>query len=115
MPGDAGAPFSFVDRQWRWWTALFWLCLAGYMVFDNWARIRGFGLGDTDDNMRMMQVRGLLTGQGWYDLAQHRLMLFNQLLHLYPVRRAAGARLPFEAERLMPAIGLGKKRNAYAG
>ena len=73
MPGEAGAPFSFVDRQWRWWTALFWLCLAGYMVFDNWARIRGFGLGDTDDNMRMMQVRALLEGQGWYDLSQHRM------------------------------------------
>lgn len=73
MPGDAGAPFSFVDRQWRWWTALFWLCLAVYMVWDNWLRIRGFGLGDTDDNMRMMQVRALLGGQGWYDLAQHRM------------------------------------------
>ncbi|HYD12645.1 MAG TPA: AcrB/AcrD/AcrF family protein [Allosphingosinicella sp.] len=73
MPGDAGAPFKFVDRQWRWWTALFWLCLAAWMIWENWARIRGFGLGDTDDNMRMMQVRGLLEGQGWYDLQQHRL------------------------------------------
>ena len=73
MPGDAGAPFSFVNRQWRWWTALFWLCLAAYMIWENWGRIRGFALGDTDDNMRMMQVRGLLEGQGWYDLQQHRL------------------------------------------
>jgi hypothetical protein len=73
MPGDAGAPFRFVDRQWRWWTALFWLCASGVFIYQNWARIRGFGLGDTDDNMRMMQVRGLLEGQGWYDLAQHRM------------------------------------------
>ncbi len=73
MPGEAGAPFGFVDRQWRWWTALFWLCASAIFVFQNWARIRGFGLGDTDDNMRMMQVRGLLGGQGWYDLAQHRM------------------------------------------
>ena len=44
-----------------------------FMVFDRWAAIRGFALGDTDDNMRMMQVRGLLDGQGWYDLSQYRL------------------------------------------
>lgn len=73
MPGEAGAPFGFVDRHWRWFTALIWLCAAAIFIFNNWARIRGFGLGDTDDNMRMMQVRGLLQGQGWYDLAQHRM------------------------------------------
>jgi hypothetical protein len=73
MPGEAGTPFSFIDRRWRWWTALFWLCASAIFVFQNWARIRGFSLGDTDDNMRMMQVRALLEGQGWYDLAQHRM------------------------------------------
>src|SRR3546814_14207249 len=30
-------------------------------------------LGETDDNRRLMQVRGLLAGQGWYDLRQYRL------------------------------------------
>ena len=30
-------------------------------------------LSDTDDNMRMMQVRALLHGQGWFDLRQYRL------------------------------------------
>ena len=73
MPDDAGAPFKFVDRQWRWWTAFFWLCASAIFIFQNWGRIRGFGLGDTDDNMRMMQVRALLDGQGWYDLSQHRM------------------------------------------
>ena len=29
--------------------------------------------GDTDDAMRMVQVRDLLAGQGWFDMAQHRL------------------------------------------
>ena len=43
------------------------------MLYDRWGAIRIFALGDTDDNMRMMQVRGLLRGQGWYDLAQHRM------------------------------------------
>ncbi|MFT4097163.1 MAG: hypothetical protein QM651_08550 [Rhodoblastus sp.] len=29
--------------------------------------------GDTDDAMRMVQVRDLLAGQNWFDMAQHRL------------------------------------------
>jgi hypothetical protein len=28
---------------------------------------------DTDDNLRMMQVRDLMRGQDWYDLRQYRL------------------------------------------
>ena len=30
-------------------------------------------VNDTDDAMRLVQVRDLLYGQGWYDLTQHRL------------------------------------------
>ena len=75
MPAQAGAPFGLLDRHWRWWVILFWLGFAAWLVFnrDRWMLIQGFSLGDTDDNMRMMQVRGLLEGQGWYDLQQHRL------------------------------------------
>lgn len=65
--------FEPIDRHWRWWVLLFWLGVSGFMIFGRWAQIRGFALGDTDDNMRMMQVRALLDGQGWYDLRQHRL------------------------------------------
>ena len=43
------------------------------MLWDRYGAIRIFALGDTDDNMRIMQVRALLDGQGWYDLQQHRL------------------------------------------
>jgi len=75
MPAQAGAPFGLLDRHWRWWVILFWLGYAAWLVFnrDRWMLIQGFSLGDTDDNMRMMQVRGLLQGQGWYDLQQHRM------------------------------------------
>ena len=38
-------------------------------LFNRWGLIRGFALGDTDDNLRMAQVRALLGGQGWFDLA----------------------------------------------
>lgn len=67
------AALSRFERHWRWALILFWLGVAGFMLWDRYGAVRAFALGDTDDNMRMMQVRGLLNGQGWYDLAQHRL------------------------------------------
>jgi hypothetical protein len=73
MADKGGDPFSLLDRHWRWWTTFFWLGISIWFVMENWARIKGFSLGDTDDNMRMMQVRALLDGQGWYDLQQHRM------------------------------------------
>ncbi|MBB4199228.1 hypothetical protein CCR94_20975 [Rhodoblastus sphagnicola] len=39
-------------------------------LLDVWS---GGGFYDTDDAMRMVQVRDLLAGQGWYDLTQYRL------------------------------------------
>jgi hypothetical protein len=62
-----------IERHWRWWVALIWLAGAGLFVYQKWAQIRGFGLPDTDDNIRIMQVRAWLGGQGWYDLRQYRL------------------------------------------
>src|SRR5580765_3497991 len=73
MAGAAGGQFDFLDRRWRWWLLACWLIVAAYMLYDRWGAIQIFGLGDTDDNMRMMQVRALLDGQGWYDLSQHRM------------------------------------------
>jgi hypothetical protein len=50
-----------------------WIGAMSYFLWQRWALIRSFVLSDTDDNMRMMQVRGLLHGQGWFDLRQYRL------------------------------------------
>src|SRR5215217_5196775 len=61
------------DLYWRWWVLLIWLGACAFLIYDRWHAIHWFALGDTDDNMRMMQVRGLLEGQGWYDLRQYRL------------------------------------------
>ena len=77
MTEPAAAPFAFLDRRWRWLLLLCWLVIAGFMLWNRWGSIRIFALGDTDDNMRMMQVRALLSGQGWYDLSQHRLVGSN--------------------------------------
>ena len=60
-------------RHWKLIVVAFWLGYAGYALFNKWGQIRGFALGDTDDNLRMAQVRGLLGGQDWFDLVQHRL------------------------------------------
>ncbi|MEO7564087.1 MAG: AcrB/AcrD/AcrF family protein [Sphingomicrobium sp.] len=65
--------FDLIDRHWKWLVLATWLVFCAWFLFSRWNSIIGFNLGDTDDNMRMMQVRGLLHGQGWYDLRQHRL------------------------------------------
>ena len=64
---------ELVEREWKWVALIVWLCVCGWFVFDKWNDIRWFGLGDTDDNMRIMQVRALLHGQGWYDLRNYRM------------------------------------------
>lgn len=62
-----------LEKHWRWWLLLFWLAASAFLIYGRWAGITSFGLGDTDDNMRIMQVRAWLAGQPWYDLRQYRL------------------------------------------
>jgi hypothetical protein len=64
---------DLADRRWKTIVVLVWLGFCAWFIYSKWTDIRFFGLGDTDDNMRIMQVRGLLQGQGWYDLRQHHL------------------------------------------
>lgn len=62
-----------LERHWRWWVLLFWLATSAALLWMRWGGINAFVLSDTDDNMRIMQVRALIAGQDWYDLRQHRL------------------------------------------
>ena len=62
-----------LDRNWLRWMALFWLCVVLWFLYDRQGNIYWLVLGDTDDNMRLMQVRAWLAGQGWYDLRNYRL------------------------------------------
>src|SRR5689334_6643779 len=64
---------DLVGREWKWIVLLVWLGFCATFIVEHFDQIRWFGLGDTDDNMRIMQVRALLHGQGWYDLRQHRM------------------------------------------
>lgn len=60
-------------RHWRWWVLAFWVVTAILLVYGQWNSIRWFSLTDTDDNLRIAQVRAWLDGQGWYDLRQYKL------------------------------------------
>ncbi|HTG39582.1 AcrB/AcrD/AcrF family protein [Sphingomonas sp.] len=68
---------DFIDRQlerhWLRWTLIAWGAFAGWYLWQRWGNIYWLSLSDTDDNMRLMQVRAWLDGQGWYDLRQYRL------------------------------------------
>ena len=65
--------FDLFDRHWKSVVVIVWLLFVAWFIYSKWLDIRFFNLGDTDDNMRMMQVRGLLHGQGWYDLRDYRM------------------------------------------
>ncbi|HMI39948.1 MAG TPA: AcrB/AcrD/AcrF family protein, partial [Sphingomicrobium sp.] len=65
--------FDQAARHWRWIAFAAWIGLSAWFIYSSWDRILGFSLGDTDDNMRMSQVRDLLHGQDWFDLRQHKL------------------------------------------
>jgi len=63
---------SLLDR-WRLIVVLIWLAACAWLLWQRWGGIHWFALGDTDDNMRISQVRAWLHGQGWYDLRQYKL------------------------------------------
>ena len=64
---------AIIERHWRWIVVGVWLAICALWIVQKWASIRYFSLPDTDDNMRIMQVRGLLHGQGWFDLRNYRM------------------------------------------
>lgn len=64
---------AYAGRHWKWLTFLIWVIIAVSMVVTRWAAIHWLVLSDTDDNIRYVQVKDWLAGQGWYDLRQYRL------------------------------------------
>jgi len=64
---------AFLERHWKLILIAIWLITCAWWAYTRWSNILTFALGDTDDNMRMMQVRALLHGQDWFDLRQYRL------------------------------------------
>lgn len=62
-----------LDRHWLRWALLFWVGIVAVYLWQRWPNIYWLALTDTDDNMRLAQVRAWMAGQGWYDLRQYRL------------------------------------------
>ncbi|OJY71737.1 MAG: hypothetical protein BGP16_14220 [Sphingobium sp. 66-54] len=63
----------FGHREWRWIVVIAWLLIAAAYLDRYATAIHYLSLGDTDDNMRYLQVRDWLNGQSWWDLRQYRL------------------------------------------
>ena len=59
-------------RHWRRVLLITWLLYVIVTCATHWRPIQALALGDTDDNLRLAQVRAWLGGQDWYDLVQHR-------------------------------------------
>ncbi|MEC3910212.1 hypothetical protein U5A82_06880 [Sphingobium sp. CR2-8] len=64
---------TYSQRHWKWLTFLIWIVIAVVFVVTRWPAIHWLVLSDTDDNIRYVQVKDWLAGQGWYDLRQYRL------------------------------------------
>lgn len=52
---------------------IIWLATAVMLLIVKWPAIMSGTLFDPDDELRLVQVRDLLGGQAWWDLAQHRI------------------------------------------
>jgi hypothetical protein len=93
---------------------LAWLVFCLEAVWSYRADILLFNLTDSDDNMRLAQVRDLLNGQSWYDLRQHHVnppvganIHWSRLVDLPIAGIIAALREfldPSQAERLAVAI-----------
>lgn len=61
-------------RRFPWWLLLgLWALVSGALLVAFWERVTTLDFADRDDYMRLLQVRDLLGGQGWFDLTQHRV------------------------------------------
>lgn len=52
---------------------ILWTAMSLIVIAVQWQAIVALDLSDTDDAMRMVQVRDLLAGQSWWDLTQYRV------------------------------------------
>ena len=50
-----------------------WSLLAIFLVYLSWDRLVTLRGWDPDDQLRLVQLRDFLAGQGWFDNSQHRL------------------------------------------
>lgn len=59
--------------SWQWIILGVWILLSAALIISGWNHIR-LGVGwDPDDQLRLVQLRDFLHGQGWFDNRQYRL------------------------------------------
>ncbi|MFN2260143.1 MAG: AcrB/AcrD/AcrF family protein, partial [Parasphingopyxis sp.] len=73
MAGEKPLGADWLSRHWKLGLLLAWLAFAILALILRYPAIQDLGLGDTDDNLRLAQLRALLAGQNWFDLTQYRL------------------------------------------
>ncbi len=56
-----------------WPVGLIWLAVALLFLIAKWPAITALQLHDADDTLRLIQLRDLVAGQGWFDLTQYRV------------------------------------------
>ncbi|MCJ7421301.1 AcrB/AcrD/AcrF family protein [Sphingomicrobium astaxanthinifaciens] len=65
---------NWMERRWVVGTMIVWMLFTSIVTATNAVDIATLNLRDTDDNLRLLQVRDWLAGQGWYDLRQYRML-----------------------------------------
>ena len=75
MHGDAAADSSraATSRSWLLLLGGLWLLASVWLVAGVADGVATLRLPDSDDNLRLLQVRDWIAGQDWFDLRQHRL------------------------------------------
>lgn len=68
---ETGNPHK--DAHWSRWLLLIWGVMSALLIAFRWQNIDFFILADTDDNLRLAQVKAWLGGQAWSDLRQYKL------------------------------------------
>ncbi len=70
---SAARPNAIFPRALLLRAGLIWLGIATIFLISKWHAIQAFDLPDPDDTLRMVQLRDLIAGQGWFDLHQYRI------------------------------------------
>ncbi|MCJ8191027.1 AcrB/AcrD/AcrF family protein [Sphingomicrobium aestuariivivum] len=65
---------NWLERRWVVGTMIVWMVFTSVVTAFNMVSIATLNLRDTDDNLRLLQVRDWMAGQGWYDLRQYRML-----------------------------------------
>lgn len=72
--GDAPQRRSLLDSPVLPWALAAYGVITLYGTGDLTAALHTLHLGDTDDAMRLVEVRDLVAGQSWFDLVEHRFL-----------------------------------------